>query len=357
MLARRQKILATLKPYHKDMFAFNFARAFLARTKVLFPHVCHMAWYSLNDITLLNLMQEKSDNKNLCRQIGTLLAGYCKFLLLHKLKDEFLINIDIIHKVGRPTYEYHGNKDTFISFLRKYFDYPDDVIESYMKLLLDLIINPHIILNLEEFVNMVRKDNELECSILLDSNNLLELEETKPEGIKYEGIKIKEQTWIDFYKIYKHIITRVCDGKDWILNHWSTDMKTAETTILNIISYILYRISANNYKKNLELPKLSRFDWRKVFLIFMFDEFIRTGAKTFKLYDFPKPDEKHQNFLEISKMDSKKIPFDESKSLYEILKALSCYFSGYNSTIMARNIKTKIKNFIRGCYDPLRFST
>lgn len=337
MLANRAKVLAKLKSYQKDLFAFNFKRAFLARTEnpksVFVPSIFYNEWSYMNFYNLFEYL-EKTQNKESRQQIGTLFAGYLEYVKLHENQvTEFYLSTGIIFASHRPNLRFLTNIISLGAFLKKNFNIEDGQVQDYAKIMLHNnsgYIYGNITIN--DFSDMCDiKNFELGYKILLDCQN------------------VNADNWNKFYRTYQHDVPRLCKlhPDDWTLNP-----RYVGNIICTMIDNLVYKFGRTFYDSSITLPDAIQLAREKIFLLFMFDNFFKTGEKTFDLYDMSLS-KKHYSVAEMKKMPSEKLKFDETKTMCEILTNICSFLGPKVSSYFL--LRIRLKNFVESCYDPLSF--
>lgn len=361
MLANRQKVLSSLEPYHKDVFAFNFVRVFLAGknfsiTQHEMFELCDLPKDGLLEIILTNKISD-----SLLSQIGWYVAASYKAAILsyesynyyyYYCGTEYNVYLTIPNK---PL----SNMPMVYSISRKNINKIwDNIILSQLGIKLS-------------------KENMGILFMVLRTND-------NPFGFLNYGFVFRIKTYSfylpikDYYDLankdemvplLRDAFYALVQGKDYKtvydnymlppakMTQGQKQMKIPIPSIDTFLRTVVRKMSVDDVSQFDAKLKIKLGD---ILPIKMFYEFIEHGAQTFSVYKFP--DGVSLDTLYGSeafpKFEYRQVPFDKSKSFYEVVRNISRELGRGNFCDFRylENLRLKIRNFVSRSYNPLEFT-
>jgi len=360
MLACRQKVLANLKPYHKDVFAFNFVRLFLAGKNFT---ITQHEMFELCDLPkdgLLELILTNKISDSLRSQIGWYVAASYKAAILSYKSHNYYYYCGTEYNVyltvpNKPL----SNMPIVYSISRKNINKIwDNIILSQLGIKLS-------------------KENMGILFMVLRTND-------NPFSFLQYGFAFRVKTYSFYLPIKDYYDFANKDESEPLLRDAFYALVQGKDYKTVYDNYILPPAKVTQEQKQMKIPipsintflrtivrkmsvdDVSQFDAKlkiklgDIFPIKMFYEFIEHGARTFSVYKFP--DGVSLDTLYGSeafpKFDYRQVPFDKSKSFYEVVRNISEKLGrgNYRDFRYLEKLKLKIRDFVKMSYDPLNFT-
>lgn len=353
MLATRQKVLANVKPYHRDTFAFNFVRAILAKNSICLSRKCYyLMMDDLNMQTIMTLLGENFFSNDFLPQIGWLLLAYYKIALLknktRKIEDNekvSFLNIRDREISSYETCEIPNPSIIFIDIINKYK--PDTFLKEsvapYAKQYSSLIRIPDFNLPVLDYITLLKTNSEIDPTyekLLMDCYDDLEFS--------------------DVFKEYRNFIDGIVPLD--VVNNCSL-FKSFDYLVWVVVEKLrLY----HNITLTSDLLLKSRINLPEVLPIFMFSDFFERGIMSFDKYDDSHAHKiANREILSVEEFRQIKfttIPFDTTKSFYEVIEkfcdAYNNRYRNYKPDIWdLKNERKQIKKFVSSSYVPLHNQT
>lgn len=374
MLACRQKILATVKPYHKDAFAFNFVRVFLAGNNFAITQhemfeLCKLQIYKLIEIIMSDRISE-----SLRQQIGWYIASSHKAVILGQHYNCSGLENSIYLATQN---EKLSSRIAYLKSVRKEnTDIPNRIIFSDAglskknRVVLVTRIDPpdyylgllrygfevrsihnHFFLFIRDYVNAIQK-NELESAY---KNALMGL----AQGEDYETMYQKYILPSELLKLSQEIETQEkSQGKSQGKQQKPELRKRTkiQKIDLNIFFRVVFQKTVadfDSYEKKLKMYLMD------ILPVKMFYDFIEHGSQTFNVYQISHEiySGKLYDADEFLKLEYRKIPFDTTKSFYEVVRNIAAELGqiDFNYFPCRSRFEAKIKSFVEKAYNPLSF--
>lgn len=327
MLANRAKVLANLKPYHKDVFAFDFTRALLAHSKVFVPYYYRYGLNCLHKNMLLFYMYEKLLDDAILPQIGWLLVAFYKIqirvyqtglldphrnfgpVIVEKIADVKFTNIRNKTIKELPSVEYH--------------------IQDLLKVVLDLINSykpgtmsqSNIRLYIQRFYSLKKTQLVVPHFYLPISEYTQSLGDNVDVG--YKSLLMEFYKDVDFTELYAKFKPLLDD----IIPDLNAGYFAAPRFNRSFLA-VIHKLKSK-CKVTPELLLKSMLNLDEVLDIFMFADYFERGSMSFNKYeveDYMKVYDENYGRGEIlvtaeefQKIKFTTIPFDTTKSFCEVI--------------------------------------
>lgn len=378
MLANRQKVLSSLKPYHRDVFAFNFVRVFIAGRNF---SITQHEMFDLCSVTieeLLETIMENKINESSLPQIGWYIAASYKAVVLKNkeysyygvMNSVFLSTMDDKQLKDVPGVSVIPDRKTLKKLLGDLFlpKLETKLSEKNMKILYTTVrVSDTIHYLLKNGFDQFDKRNNFYLSIK-DYYDLVDKNQPESMFENYHNLTNKNQ--LD--SAFKNVFHALAQGEDYNTAYEkyilpperikSAEEKGIKPLKLNL-SQLSQWVSRKVHIRGNEIYEKLKIPLGDILSIKMFYDFIEHDTQTFNVYKLPEGifTDTLYGSEALPKLECRQVPFDKSKSFYEVVKDISAKrseWSGKENTYYFGSLEKllrNIKSFVRRAYNPLEF--